>query len=333
MCKNLKIILVFFCLLGIISSVEAKSTDKSVRDGNKFFKEGDYASSIKEYNQALEKNLQSDVLNFNLGTALYKKGDYDAATDHLEQSLLSDKSDIKEKAHYNLGNTLYQFGIKHENDNLQNAISSLEKSLTHYERALELDMKDRDAKDNQEFVKKELDRLKKKQKDQQSQKNQQQNGQQKQDKQQDQKQDQQQSQQNSQEQNKENEHQNHSSQDKKEQSQPSQENKSGEEKENQNQGQAQQKQDKKENSQEQSAQQVDNSKDKDKESQRKGSEQKAQQSVEQKSEESQNGKTPEALTTKEAQMLLEGYEQTEEPKGMLQFYKGSNQSQPVLKDW
>ena len=297
MSRMIKTILVFLGLFFISTSLEAKSIGMSVRDGNKHFKEGDYPSSIKEYEAALEKNPESDIIHFNLGTASYKKGDYDAASENLQKSLLTDDPQLREKAHYNLGNTFYQAGIKHENDNLNNAISLLEKSLTQYERALELDQKDEDAKDNQDFVKKELERLKKKSKEQQK----------KQDNQQQQKQ-----QESSQK------------EEKQKQDQQSQDNKTEEQKENQNQEKqsqpSQQGQEKKEDSKEQSPHQQ----------KQQGS---RQQEAQQKDQQNENGKTPEALTEKEAQMLLENYQQTEEPKGLLQFYKSSGKSEPVLKDW
>ena len=86
---------------------------------------------------------------------------------------------IKPKAEYNLGNVLYKSGIQKENTNVDEAIKSLQEALGHYGKTIAIDPKDQDALYNQDFVKKEIERLKQK-KQQQQQQNQQQKEQQKQ---------------------------------------------------------------------------------------------------------------------------------------------------------
>ena len=123
----------------------AASVAGQVKQGNEFYQSGNYDQSAQKYSEALAKEPESDVVNFNLGTALYKKGEYEKAITHLQQSLLSEDKSLQQKAHYNLGNGLYKNGIARENEDINFAIGSLEQSLKQYEQSMSLDAKDEDA--------------------------------------------------------------------------------------------------------------------------------------------------------------------------------------------
>src|SRR3989338_2076582 len=86
----------------------------SSKKGSQLYSKGDYKASVEEYEQALAKDEESDIINFNTGTALYKSEQYPQAIKHLQKALLTDKSDLKQKSHYNLGNSLYKFGKAQE---------------------------------------------------------------------------------------------------------------------------------------------------------------------------------------------------------------------------
>ena len=58
------------------AAAEAASPRKSVKEGNLYYQQEDYAASRDKYEEALEKDPESDIVNFNLGTALYKEKDY-----------------------------------------------------------------------------------------------------------------------------------------------------------------------------------------------------------------------------------------------------------------
>lgn len=152
-----------FVLFLFPSLVWAASTGRHIKEGNKFYQEGKYEQSLGQYEKFLEKNQESDIGNFNAGTARYKQGQYAQSVEHTQKALLSEDKKLKEQAHYNLGNAFYKWGTLEEDKNISEAIKKAEKSLSHYDQALELDSKDQDAQFNQEFVKKELERLKKKQ--------------------------------------------------------------------------------------------------------------------------------------------------------------------------
>ena len=164
----------FIFILICPSIVNAASTRQAVHKGNQYFRNGDFASSLEKYQEALEKDAESDIINFNIGTAYYKNGNFAKAVSHLQKSLLAEDESLQQKTHYNLGNALYKLGVAQENKEAAFAVSSLQQSLKQYENALKLDPEDQDAQFNYEFVKKELEHLKQKPQQQNQQQQQQQ---------------------------------------------------------------------------------------------------------------------------------------------------------------
>ncbi|MBF0569912.1 MAG: hypothetical protein HQL18_03980 [Candidatus Omnitrophica bacterium] len=78
----------------------------------------------------------------------------------------TDDKKAANKVHYNLGNALYKAGTAREDKDIQAAIKSLEEALPHYEKVMAADPKDKDAPVSHDFVKKEIERLKKKMQEQ-----------------------------------------------------------------------------------------------------------------------------------------------------------------------
>ncbi len=301
-----KAFLSILCLLIFCGAAQAASPKRDIKEGNRHYQNGDYAASRKKYAQALEKAPESDIVNFNLGTAFYKEEDYEQSVDHLQKVLLSDDEELKKSAHYNLGNALYRSGMMSVEEDVDLAVSSLEKSLSQYERALSLDKADKDAKHNYEYVRTELMRLKQQQQQQQ----------------QDQKQcdlpkdkkDQQQQDKPSQE-------------EQEKQQQQQQQDESGEEEQQQQQG---------ESGKEEQQQQQGESGEEEQQQQQKSGQESGQEGQEDYNKQNETGAKPqnaEELTPKEAQMLLESYQQTEEPKNLLNVLMKSKDTRPVLKDW
>lgn len=153
-------VLIILCLMA--APCYAGTAKKNVKKGNVLYNKGEFAEALKEYEDAFLDLPDSDVVNFNLGAALYKTKDYQAAMEHFEKALVSENQSVEQKASYNAGNAKYKYGIGREDADLPTAIDLLKQSLRHYERAIELDDTDEDAKYNYEFVKKELERLQKK---------------------------------------------------------------------------------------------------------------------------------------------------------------------------
>ena len=160
--KHLSLILFILLTPLLLPSPAEAGVKKEVKKGNLLYNKGQFEEALKSYQKAHQSSPDSDVVNFDLGAALYKTKNYGKAIGHFEKSLVSNDPSLEEKASYNSGNAKYKYGISQEEINLPQAVNLLEQSLRHYERAIELEPKDEDAKYNYEFVKKELERLKKK---------------------------------------------------------------------------------------------------------------------------------------------------------------------------
>jgi len=156
----ISILILSFSAQPCLAGAKAK---KEVKDGNLLYNKGDFEGALKKYEGAFLDEPDSEVVNFDLGAALYKTGDHKAAAERFERSLVSQDPTLEQKAGYNLGNARYKYGIGKEKTDLKGAINLLEQSIRHYEQAIELDEEDADAKHNYEYVKKELKRLKVKQ--------------------------------------------------------------------------------------------------------------------------------------------------------------------------
>lgn len=262
-------------------SALAASPARDIKDGNSLFGEEDYNSSIEKYSQALEKEPESDIINFNIGTAYYKKGDYEKAMMHLQKALLSEDDLFKKNAHYNVGNTFYRLGMWQREDNIDAAISSLKQSLGHFERTLKIDDKDDDAKYNYEFVKKELEKLLKEQQ---------------------------------------------------KQKQPKQDSKS-QEKDDQQQDQGQSQQSDSQEKQDGGSSGEPDKTDTEKDDIDDSGKQEDQGSQKQDSSLSSADIPEGEMTQKEAEMILKGYQQNEEPKGLLNLMEHNAYESAVIKDW
>ena len=297
------------------SGLAASEPKKEIKQGNLLYNEGKFQEALSEYEQAFKDSPDSDIVNFNLGTALYKTGDFLGAAEHFQKSLVSDQESIEQKASYNIGNAKYKYGLSQEDTDLSAAVDLLEQSLHHYQRALELDPEDKDARHNYEFVENELKRLREKLKQQQ----QTGQGQQQQDRQQQSSQEQAQQQ--------------PGQQGQQQQSQPQ---------ERQEQAQAQPQP---QPEQEQAGQQPQESgQDKqqesarDRQSEAEQQQQSAASAAQQESEDKQarragSDQPTEGMSEQEALMLLKGYSQDEEPEGLYKENVPLSGLPEVQKDW
>lgn len=152
-------------LLGV-SPAWAASARGLATEGTRLYERGKYQQAAEKYRTALEKEPESDRIHFNLGAALYKQGRYREAVEHFQKALLSEDEDVRRQAMYNLGNALYKAGMAREQKDLDGAIKDLESSDGYFGRLPE----DQDARYNQEVVRRQLERLRRKKKQQQQQK-------------------------------------------------------------------------------------------------------------------------------------------------------------------
>ncbi|HEX8295787.1 MAG TPA: VWA domain-containing protein [Chthoniobacteraceae bacterium] len=119
--------------------------------------EGRFAEAQKGFEEALKQNPDSEILAFNLGAAAYKNQDLDTALKAFSQALTTEEAELRAKAEYNLGNTLFQKGSpKMEEKTLRDA-------LAHYEQALKLAPADENTRHNKKVTEDLLAKLKQEQ--------------------------------------------------------------------------------------------------------------------------------------------------------------------------
>ena len=158
----MKIVFIILVLLILPYTGFASSIEKSIKEGNVLYGDQKFDGALGKYNEALEKDPNSDITHFDIGAALYKKNDYHESIRHFQKSLLTNDEKLKEKVYYNLGNAFYKSGIEKEEKDLNATVNLLKESLEEYEKTLVLNKKNEDAIFNYEFVTKELERIEKK---------------------------------------------------------------------------------------------------------------------------------------------------------------------------
>lgn len=135
--------------------------EKRLNEANKLYQQGEFDQALEFYNEALLKAPDSHLLNFNTADTYYKKGDYEKAKELFSKVLATRNKSLESKAAYNIGNSLFKQAQAKQKNGLSEAIDLLNESLTYYQRAIELDQKDQDAKFNYELTAVKLEKLKK----------------------------------------------------------------------------------------------------------------------------------------------------------------------------
>jgi tetratricopeptide (TPR) repeat protein len=131
-----------------------------------------------EFARAREESPESDIVNYNLGTALYKKGRYEEAAEAFSRALVTEDRSLEARAMYNLANSKYKLGSQAVQGSMNDAAALYREALDYYKQAMALDQEDSDAKYNHELVERNLKQLLDQMKhQQQNQENQQDQGQ------------------------------------------------------------------------------------------------------------------------------------------------------------
>jgi Ca-activated chloride channel family protein len=140
----------------------------SVASAEDAYKKGDYAAAAKEYAEAAQRDPKKSELQFNVGTAAYRVGEFQQAAQAFQSSISRGVSADPERlaeqedAYYNLGNTLYRSGEKTVDSARQQTLDTWAQAVKAYDSALELRPNDADSKFNRDFVKRKIDELKQK---------------------------------------------------------------------------------------------------------------------------------------------------------------------------
>jgi len=132
--NNLTILLLSFFWLVPFTGY-SQQAESFVRKGNHQYHQQQFDAAAEWYNRSLE--IRSDALTlFNLGNALYRKGDYTGAISKYQEAIaLANNPSAKKDAWYNLGNAY----IKNRQP---------EEAINAYKEALRIDPDDADVRNN-----------------------------------------------------------------------------------------------------------------------------------------------------------------------------------------
>ena len=77
----MRFLLICVCLLSVALFA------RPINDGNKLFKNGDYAGALEKYMKAREAEPANPLLFYNIGTCQYRLGNYEEAKKELESAV------------------------------------------------------------------------------------------------------------------------------------------------------------------------------------------------------------------------------------------------------
>lgn len=141
------------------AALQAQTENKSIRTGNRLYKEGKFDQALPEYEKALSLNPANPVGHYNMGNARFRKDDFtESEKDFDSAAATATTKDLKQRSLYNKGVALTKQ-------------KKLQESIDAYKQALRLDPQDATARYNLE---KALSELKKQQQENQQQQQQEQ---------------------------------------------------------------------------------------------------------------------------------------------------------------
>lgn len=156
----MRIISILYLILVFTISLESvvfASAAGRADEAEELYEREKYGEALSAYSDAQMEDPGNHLLQFNLGNAHYRLNDYESAQKSYLGTANSPDPGLQARAFYNLGNTAYRQG-------------KLDEAIEWYQRALDMNPDDEDAKFNLEFVREELRRRineSQKQKDQQ----------------------------------------------------------------------------------------------------------------------------------------------------------------------
>ena len=127
-----------------------------VERGNRLYRAGKYEEAVRVYQEVVNQGKAAPYVHYNLGTALLKLGRYAEAQPHLQQATREATAELKQRAHYNLGNRYLEAARKGAPE--QEASELLDAAIESYKHALRLDPNDMDAKWNLELALREREK-------------------------------------------------------------------------------------------------------------------------------------------------------------------------------
>jgi Ca-activated chloride channel family protein len=145
---NLSILLGTLILAG---SGSARADD--AKNAVKAYKEKDYDKAAQGFLNAEIADPKQPAHSYNRGLSQFQAGNFDGAIEGFAKSAAASDKKVSANAYYNLGNTLVAKG-------------KLEEAVSAYQKALQANPQDAEAKDNMEWVAKQIEKQKQQSKDQ-----------------------------------------------------------------------------------------------------------------------------------------------------------------------
>ncbi|HTR43213.1 MAG TPA: VWA domain-containing protein [Pseudomonadales bacterium] len=122
------------------------------------YNSGNFTNALTEYSKLAEIQTNDYRLVFNAGDAAYRSTNFDLAQTLFQDVTLAPDINLQQKAYYNLGNT--QFQIAKQATDLDGVQSGFETAEKSYQRAVEINTNDVDAKFNLQYTKDYIERIK-----------------------------------------------------------------------------------------------------------------------------------------------------------------------------
>lgn len=185
----MRIAYIIFIFTLIVTANAGSYSD--VANGVKAHESGDFQEALDKFRKADLVEPESPIIQNNLGLSLYKLKDFEKAQEEFEKAYSTSEESIKKSdIQYNLGNSYFQS-------------DSLARSIIHYQKALELNPNNENAKYNLELARAILKEFSEKQEQEQQQQEQQEQNQEEQNQEQQEQEEQNQQQQEQEKQNQE----------------------------------------------------------------------------------------------------------------------------------
>lgn len=124
--------------------VQAESLYEKMQQGSRLYEAGEFDASLNAFVDAQIEAPEDVKLKYNVAASHYKMKNYEEAVKgFLDVAATAQDARLEELSLYNTGNAMYRQG-------------KLQEAVAYYQKALDLDPEDADARHNLEFVREEI---------------------------------------------------------------------------------------------------------------------------------------------------------------------------------
>jgi len=143
---------VLFLVLFLMMPQSARALELAspLEKGVTAFESGDYEAALNHFIEGQLGDPDNPEIDFNIGTAYYRMGNFDEAAQSFERAAGSEAQGLRSKGLYNLGNSRFKKG-------------EVEKAIETWKSLLKETPQDKRATENLAFAKKKLEEMKKQQ--------------------------------------------------------------------------------------------------------------------------------------------------------------------------